>query len=30
MIGVGLVGLMGKLFVWDESVMFLDGSSLGE
>lgn len=29
MVGVGLVGLLGKLFVWDDSAMFFDGSSLG-
>ena len=29
MMGVGLVGLCGKLSKWDESAMFFDGSSLG-
>ena len=28
--GVGLVGLVGKVHKWDESAMFFDGSSLGE
>ncbi|KXN89379.1 Secretory component protein SHR3 [Leucoagaricus sp. SymC.cos] len=28
MIGIGLVGTLSKLFKWDESAMFFDGSSL--
>ncbi|KAF8972614.1 Shr3 amino acid permease chaperone [Flammula alnicola] len=28
MVGVGLIGLLSKLFQWDESAMFFDGSSL--
>lgn len=27
--GMGIVGLVGKLHKWDESAMFFDGSSLG-
>ncbi|KAJ3001098.1 hypothetical protein NUW54_g6645 [Trametes sanguinea] len=27
--GVGLLGLVGKLHKWDDSAMFFDGSSLG-
>lgn len=27
--GLGIVGLIGKLHVWDDSAMFFDGSSLG-
>ncbi|KAJ3809596.1 Shr3 amino acid permease chaperone [Lentinula lateritia] len=29
MIGVGVLGLVGKLHKWDDSAMFFDGSSLG-
>lgn len=29
MVGVGLIGLIGKLHVWDESAMFFDGTSMG-
>ncbi len=29
MMGVGLLALAGKLWKWDESAMFFDGSSLG-
>ena len=29
MMGVGLVGLLAKMFKWDDSAMFFDGSSLG-
>ena len=28
--GVGIIGLVGKIHKWDESAMFFDGSSLGE
>ncbi len=28
-VGVGLLGLLGKLHKWDDSAMFFDGSSLG-
>ncbi|KAF9478274.1 hypothetical protein BDN70DRAFT_809127 [Pholiota conissans] len=28
MVGVGLIGLLSKLFKWDDSAMFFDGSSL--
>ncbi len=27
--GVGIIGLAGKLHKWDDSAMFFDGSSLG-
>ncbi len=27
--GMGLLGLVGKIHKWDESAMFFDGSSLG-
>lgn len=27
--GVGIIGLVGKIHKWDESAMFFDGSSLG-
>ncbi len=29
MMGVGLVGLLAKMFKWDDSAVFFDGSSLG-
>lgn len=28
--GVGLIGLVGKISKWDESAMFFDGSSMGK
>lgn len=30
MIGMGILGLVGKLNDWDESAIFFDGSSLGQ
>ena len=27
--GMGIIGLVGKVHKWDESAMFFDGSSLG-
>ncbi len=27
--GVGIIGLVGKLHKWDESAMFFDGSCIG-
>lgn len=30
MIGMGILGLVGKLNEWDESAIFFDGSSLGQ
>lgn len=29
MVGVGLIGLISKLHIWDDSAMFFDGSCLG-
>lgn len=29
LVGIGLIGLLAKLHVWDEAAMFFDGTSLG-